>query len=256
MKKTFITLLALAGVAMGDTAITGSSLTWDTSSPYKDCTTVTNGDLHYAGGGWWVSGPTGSLTESIILGQDQKLEFSFTCSFYDKDHTDEYGDRGSNSILTMALVSNTNGAVVMGKSYSDDIYLGSTAEIGDAVSRGYAFANTNNGDNVAEVTDKGALGESFTKGEDVANQVSFTVVYDTTKSQFVGTLIAAGKKAEIDLGTTFEVNAITATFDGDSHYVADVKDISLTVTKNIPEPATATLSLLALAALCARRRRA
>ena len=194
------------------------------------------------------------MSEAIVLGQDQKLEFSFTCSFYDNNHGDD-GDNGSNSVLTMALASGTNGAVVMGKTYDDVIYLDSTTETGDSVSRGYAFAGTNNTGQVAEITNERALGASFTKGEDVANEVTFTVVYDTTKSLFVGTLSAAGETAEIDLGSFFEVNAITATFDGDASYVANVSNISLTVTKNVPEPATATLSLLALAGLCARRRR-
>ena len=80
------------------------------------------------------------------------------------------------------------------------------------------------------------------------------MAYNTTLSQFVGTLAYDGYTAKIDLGETFSVNAITATFDGDSSFVGHVNDIQLKVT-TIPEPTTATLSLLALAGLASRRRR-
>lgn len=86
------------------------------------------------------------------------------------------------------------------------------------------------------------------------NDVTFTVAYNTTLSQFVGTLAYDGYTAKIDLGETFSVNAITATFDGNSSFVGHVNDIQLKVT-TVPEPTTATLSLLALAGLASRRRR-
>lgn len=241
MKKTIIALFALAGVAMSDTVITGADLTWDTSSPYKDCTAVNNGNLTYSGGGWWVSGPTGTLAESITLGKDQVLEFSYTVNFND-----------SNSILTLALVNNS-GAVAMGKSYSDAVCLGTTTETGDAVSRGYAFSGTNNSTQVANIeSGYTSLGADFAINAD--NKVTFTVAYDTTLAQFVGTLALGDKTADINLGESFGVNAITATFDGSGAYVGKVNDMKLTVT-TIPEPTTATLSLLALAGLAARRRR-
>lgn len=244
MKKTLITLMALSGLAVADTVVTGSDLTWDISSPYKDCTTVSNGNLTYSGGGWWVSGPTGTLSNAITLEKEQVLKFS--CSF---DFS------STNSILTLALVGD-NGAVVMGKSYDNDVKLATTNETGDSVSRGYAFAGTNNNGQVANITqgyitmDKEFL---VNAGDTVnTNVISFTVAYDTTKAQFVGTLAYNGSTADITLGETFDVKAITATFDGDGSYVAHLNDIKLEV---IPEPTTATLSLLALAGLAARRRR-
>ena len=86
------------------------------------------------------------------------------------------------------------------------------------------------------------------------NDVTFTIAYNTALSQFVGTLAYDGHTAKIDLGETFSVNAITDTFDGDSSFVGHVNDIQLKVT-TVPEPTTATLSLLALAGLATRRRR-
>jgi hypothetical protein len=243
MKKTIIALFALAGVAMADTVITGADLTWDISSPYKDCTAVNDGNLTYSGGGWWVSGPTGTLAESITLGKDQVLEFSYNVNF-----------NISNSILTLALVNNS-GAVVMGKSYGDAVCLGTTTETGDAVSRGYAFSGTNNSGQVANIeSGYTSLGADFTINAD--NKVTFTVAYDTTLAQFVGTLALGDKTADINLGESFGVNAITATFDGAAAYVGKVNDMKLTVTTiPVPEPTTATLSLLALAGLASRRRR-
>jgi len=261
MKKTIIALMALAGVAAADTVITGADLTWDVSSPNKDCTTVNGGNLTYSGGGWWVSGPTGTLAQSITLGLNQVLEFSYSCDF-----------STSNSVLTLALANNS-GAVVMGKTYGDEVRLGTTTETGDAVARGYAFANTNNSGAVANITSYTALKDGV--GEDAnnvsfvvnsgdtvnTNDVTFTVAYNTTSSQFVGTLAYDGYTANIDLGETFSVNAITATFDGAAAFVGHVNDIQLKVTTVpestvVPEPTTATLSLLALAGLASRRRRA
>ena len=254
MKKTIIALMALAGVAVADTVITGADLTWDVSTPNKDCTTVNAGNLTYSGGGWWVNGPTGTLAQSITLGLDQVLEFSYSCDF-----------STSNSVLTLALANN-NGAVVMGKTYNDNVCLGTTTETGDAVARGYAFGSTNNSGAVANITSytalKDGVGENannvtfvVNSGSTVnTNDVTFTVAYNTTSSQFVGTLAYDGHTAKIDLGETFSVNAITATFDGASAFVGHVNDIQLKVT-TVPEPTTATLSLLALAGLAARRRR-
>ena len=254
MKKTIIALMALAGVAAADTVITGADLTWDVSAPNKDCTTVNSGNLTYSGGGWWVNGPTGTLTQSITLGLNQVLEFSYSCDF-----------SSSNSVLTLALANN-NGAVVMGKTYGNEVRLGTTTDTGDAVARGYAFGSTNNSGAVANIESYTALkdgaGENannvafvVNSGNTVnTNDVTFTVAYNTTLSQFVGTLAYDGYTAKIDLGETFSVNAITATFDGDSSFVGHVNDIQLKVT-TIPEPTTATLSLLALAGLAARRRR-
>lgn len=254
MKKTLIALLALTGLAMADTVITGADLTWDTSSPYKDCTTVGNGNLTYSNGGWWVSGPTGTLSQSITLGQNQVMEFSYSCDF-----------SISNSVLTLALASNS-GAVVMGKTYNNEVRLGTTTETGDAVARGYAFANTNNSAGVANITSYTALKDGtgadasnvefrVNSGDTVnTNEVTFTVAYNTSLSQFVGTLAYADYTADINLGKTFSVNAITATFDGEAAFVGHVNDIQIKVT-TIPEPTTATLSLLALAGLAARRRR-
>ena len=251
MKKTIIALMALAGVAAADTVITGADLTWDVSAPNKDCTTVNSGNLTYSGGGWWVNGPTGTLTQSITLGLNQVLEFSYSFDF-----------NVSNSVLTLALANN-NGAVVMGKTYGNEVRLGTTTETGNAVARGYAFGSTNNSGAVANIESYTALKDGagdnvefvVNSGSTVnTNDVTFTVAYNTTLSQFVGTLAYDGNTAKIDLGETFSVNAITATFDGASAFVGHVNDIQLKVT-TIPEPTTATLSLLALAGLAARRRR-
>ena len=259
MKKTIIALMALVGVAAADTVITGADLTWDISAPNKDCTTVDSGNLTYSlntnVNGWWVNGPTGTLTQSITLGLNQVLEFSYSCDF-----------SASNSVLTLALANNS-GAVVMGKTYNNEVRLGTTTETGDAVARGYAFANTNNSGAVANITSytalKDGVGENannvtfdVNSGSTVnTNDVTFTVAYNTTLSQFVGTLAYDGYTAEINLGEAFSVDAITATFDGTGGFVGHVNDIQLKVT-TVPEPTTATLSLLALAGLASHRRRA
>lgn len=68
--------------------------------------------------------------------------------------------------------------------------------------------------------------------------------------QFVMDLTADNTTVTLDLGSELSFNSLVVT--GSANTAQAVNNISLTV---VPEPATATLSLLALAGLAARRRR-
>ncbi len=90
-----------------------------------------------------------------------------------------------------------------------------------------------------------------------------TIKWDDTTDQFVMDITAGDVTASsITLGQTVDINQIYISGDGNSgSWGWNLSNFSLAVTTpdvpsgNIPEPATATLSLLALAGLAARRRR-
>ena len=75
-----------------------------------------------------------------------------------------------------------------------------------------------------------------------------------------GTTLAYGEDGLADyngmwFGELFDRSAVGYNLVGDFKVVADATSFGLTKVSNVPEPTTGTLSLLALAGLCARRRR-
>lgn len=153
---------------------------------------------------------------------------------------------------TFADVVATSGTIYLGNGVTfGSLTLGSNAEIAM-----YTMRNTQNG--VTVYVDKGgAIADNVTLG----NNVKFVVETESTADELVGQNITIFQKQE-ENGTTTTYDLTGATvFVKDSTGTetevkfADNKDGSVTVSGSIPEPTTATLSLLALAALAARRRR-
>ena len=245
MKKTIIALLALAGVAGADTVNPLTDLNWQLGQG----TSITDTkEMFYWGGGstWAVYGSEAALANSITLQQNQVLTFSYTVNM-----------SGGDSVTTFSLLG-SNGAVSMGTAYKyqdkdttrSAIRLGSSGEINNR----YVISNSGDRDGVSYIR-----GENFTELTTPASAntpytLTFIVTYDQTAGQFVGTLgysLSTDVK-QINLGNEFNVNKIAATFDGNTQTY--VSNMSLSVV-TIPEPTTATLSLLALAGLAVRRRR-
>lgn len=85
------------------------------------------------------------------------------------------------------------------------------------------------------------------------------IVWDANKSKFVATLSYGANKtvmATYDLGTTYSLEKIVFSMDGPNNQTDKMSISGLNITYSIiPEPTTATLSLLALAGLASRRRR-
>ena len=240
--------MALSCIALADVSVTPlTDLTWSLG---ENTTQLDDGTLQFTGTGstWSVYGSSAALGEkAITLNKDEELTVCYTASITTID-----------SILTLALV-NSNGAVVMGTSYKDDsqndktfVRLGTTTETGDAVSRGYAFAGTNNSTSVANIGDYSTLTTNPVVNQEYT--LTFKVAYDASQSNFVGTLgySLGNDTVTVILGESFSVDKHVVTFDGNSTSKASAMSLSVT---SIPEPATATLSLLALAGLAARRRR-
>lgn len=88
------------------------------------------------------------------------------------------------------------------------------------------------------------------------------IAWNADKAQFVATLSYGANKTVMttyDLGTTYSLEKFVFSMDGPNNQTDTISVSGLNITYSIapavPEPTTATLSLLALAGLAARRRR-
>ncbi len=258
MKKTIIALMALAGIAQASTAeIQLLDKAW--GEGYR--MSIEDSVLTYAGNDWGENAIKLNFnTSPIVLAQNQVLTLNVTHNAGNPDNS-----------FTIAL-ENEAFAFVGGRSFKDTTYrVGITDEVG--LTRGYVFSTTNNDADTSNIiteysTSQGSdvtsyyknlAGSTFSPNKTendqlviVPNSFTLTVGYDHTQNAFIGTMNVGNVSESILLGDTFEVNNIVATFVTNS--TAQVTDMSLSI-KTVPEPTTATLSLLALAGLAARRRR-
>ncbi len=265
MKRTIIALFALSGVAAADTI----ELT-----PFKDSGEEVNGIWSGAGTvsatddkytppyNWSGSIATYALKESITLSNTtDTLSFSY-----------KYTQTQANNVLTVSFVGASD-VLVTGKGRFDwaqgvqAVY----AEHEDA--EGFALASTNNAKiKVLDSTSSDNISGGAPRGSAVT--ISGDIAWNTEEDQFKLTFSSSSASAaslSVALGKTFDVNKIVISSSGSSTHdigtaespnVVDNKAylsaLSLSATTTpvaVPEPTTATLSLLALAGLVMRRRR-
>ena len=234
MKKTLITLLALAGVASADTLLS------------LDFTTATDVPAGWTTGQW-----NGSNTPHYTFGENGATVYHpwkqnyietavdiTSTSTYDITYTlyNSVEDTGN-----MFYLSSDSYSIVIGNSYNSnsEVYVGT---LDSAVGAGFVCFQTGTGTNPTVL----------------ANSTGFNVSGDITYSLTLNgsdLSISATSTSGSTWSTT--VSGLTATDFNKVGFIADgaggtvgVKNISI-----VPEPATATLSLLALAGLAARRRR-
>ena len=253
MKKTIIVLMALAGVAsaavpmtltplsstddwtLGYKQYSGAKLAIDTANQTITATTPDQA-------GWGEGYGFYTLTTPIDLTETtDTLSFSFTLTQQDSD-----------SLATVALVGNSQ-AIVMGAYYG-----------WESIQYGLTSKGTNDGANKTYSAGKSTWTDYYSSGTDAQGSREDLVAIDTTNpvtvsgeiawgtDQYVLTLTSGTTTKTLDLGTSVQLNQISIALDGPSSVFPAVSNISVVST---PEPATATLSLLALAGLAARRRR-
>ena len=232
MKKTLITLLALGGLAMGAT------------------TTITLDDA--------------SKTNAVIVTAELSLEQLTTILWTNSTNTALIGltDSGSNEWSTvvgtwgskqeMLIVSNISGGESLPSS-AGNLYYSGTNYPSDKNVGGY-FTQTN--------AVKGAItlaygGNNVSGSGDTGTAICVSVLYaDNTIKTMYG--VRTGQKwSENNIKQVTYANDLIGTPDV---VLSDVRwtEASLTEAHRqllVPEPTTATLSLLALCGLCARRRR-
>ncbi|MBR5331313.1 MAG: hypothetical protein IKV13_07465 [Akkermansia sp.] len=257
MKKTFIALMALAGVACGE------SYTPLTSSTFQAKNNVTidtvNQSISMTTSGWdknayatyrFADGP---LT---LANPNDELSFSFTIDRPTRTDETDNDKVKSLTFFSMALVGSSK-ATVIGHGDPTDytssscaLQLGFSTNVANTGKRGYLFHNHGFGEiEKVDVTESLAGGTPFDSAT-----ISGNIAWSDQEQGFILTLSSSAvtnKTLTYNLGKTYEVRDVTFSLDG-----PDGPSISNVTISYIPEPATATLNLLALAGLCARRRRA
>lgn len=248
MKKTLIALMALAGIASAET--------------YTPITDTTSDAWTYVlgrgGRGQWAQDAengTMTLTNSNWGQATAIYTFDETISGTWEFTTQIYRYAGSVGI-SFALIGNNCAVVVGTKDYnSGSAYYGTTTD----VTTGVYYIN--------EKWDKGIAvsGTEFVPGAFNNNQTATISGFTTldADNNVILTLNVTGTAQDLTPGTTtinlgkdFVLNKIAIGGDGaNSQNNLLVSNMSVTTTETVPEPATATLSLLALAGLAARRRR-
>ena len=240
MKKTLITLLALTGVAMG------ANTTWEWET--LTLTTPANGTFT----------PTGTAAGNTVINWSQdtrnltswKISFDLSVKQFSSTHAPD-GDSTLNNIFGTMVGANNSGAA------------------------GYVLSLTNNGGLVLTdgkagdyliSSDAGVitLGNGTEFGTSTTVTLSFINYVTEDSNDSVGgifTLTVGGGEVgshvvtQNDTDTIFGKNGNTKLWtNGQNQYFTN---IAMAKGGNIvvPEPTTATLSLLALAGLAARRRR-
>ena len=248
MKKTIIALMALAGVAAAAETVTLAPLTetegWSHIS-LRDRATwtqdATAGTLTLNNSNWGQAVSTynlatdlgGELTFSVDIARGSvSAGFSFVLI-------------GTEKALTLGTKDYTNGTLFYGVSdnvSADSYYLNTAWDKGIAVGSTELLSAAFNYNSVTSLT-------GTTSVDDNGDTILTLTAASTSAS--------GDATATINLGKDFVLDKIMLCGDGDNNAsgIWTVSNLSVTGTPVVPEPATATLSLLALAGLAARRRR-
>ena len=245
MKKTIIALLTLAGIAAGETV---------TLSPLSETSGWTDVTFRENRGAWvHTEGGTLTLDDSnwgqavstydLSTNLGGPLTFQFDVSRGSVSAGISITFIGTEKTLTIGTKSYGDGTVFYGVSdnvAADSYYLGDKWDQGISVSATTLLSAAFNYN--AKASFQGST--SVNEGGDTI----LTLNVSSTTAQAPAT-------ATINLGKDFVLDKIMFCGDGDNNAKGIWTVSNMSVTGNIPEPTTATLSLLALAGLAARRRR-
>lgn len=240
MKKTLIALFALAGAAMANPTVLRLDDLLDSQSAW----TTVNGSANWGTpgqvsvNGWNVGVFRHTLDTGYTLDADTGLLFS-----YDLRIT-------HNAALTLTLISEEQ-AIVTGWGGFDTTHQMAMG-VTDTIEPGfYNFKDA--GDKFVKV-DVAQVIETSSASRNYTGTVTGEIKWSEEVGKFVCTLATNETNAQsVELGDTFTLKSIVLCASGNAGGTpaSNLSKLSLFA----PEPATASLSLLALAALVARRKR-
>ena len=239
MKKTIIALVALTGVAMGTTTeftiSKADGATWGDATTPGTGITFTENDAALTLSYLYTSGSGGSAT---VIGS-WETPSSYVGTYSPKVQLTS-ANRTDSWTLTFSLTNNTEEAITLTDMsfYTYVVNGGGSDKNIDFTASAYLSGVTNAV--TASFTNSSVAG-SGEKG--ATHTVAFT--FDTPVN------LSAGASHELSFTLTNTTQNTFAGLTGGNVTYAVVPGPS----PNIPEPATATLSLLALAGLAGRRRR-
>ena len=249
MKKTIIALMALAGVAAAETTdLLASDANWKFSD--SDIS-IKDGVLDNTG--HWNRGYANYvLPNAITLNSNLSLELSYTITF----------TNSSDVAATVALHSSSDVLAFGAKTYNGGnndapLYIGYTTAADAINANAITFQGKDAyGYNFASATIDTGKTVSVAWAAAVSHDIMETIAWDDTKQKFIATISIDGKVAGTQiLGDSYTLEKISVATAGNNTGWRSQPSFSNMQLKVIPEPATATLSLLALAGLAMRRRR-
>ena len=242
MKKTIIALLALSGVAMAADSITLESK-------------LVSGDNTFAVYSQWetIQGNTAYIEAKATTYGSTPLTFYVKVA--DLFGADQLSDTDKYQITSFSFLGHQNGNCSDG----GDIL---TVSLGEKSVSGTVTASQNRytnvvfetpGEDTLSFTSSDILTLTLTPGSGGNGNVEI-MYYDTPRGNQALGAASALNAAGTDLNY-FHVDANNNGNGWQTNWKTDAPVVKMSVVAAVPEPTTATLSLLALAGLAARRRR-
>lgn len=254
MKKTIIALMALAGVAAAETTdLLASDANWNFSAPDK--ISIKDGVLDNTG--HWNSGYANYvLPNAITLNSNLSLELSYTMTFTNtSDVAATVALHSSSDVLAFGAETYNGGSndapLCIGYTTAAAAISANAITFVASNAYGYIFDSATTID-----TGKTAGIKSGTDVTTVSHNITEIIAWNNTEQKFIATISIDGEVARTQiLGDSYTLKKISVATAGNNTDWRSQPSFSNMQLKVVPEPATATLSLLALAGLCARRRR-
>ena len=249
MKKTLIALMALAGGSFADTLTpmtSNDSWSYANNVGRGNAILDTNlGTLTLNGVRWTQAYAVYDIEDIKLSSENDTLKVVFTILANSTD-----------SLLTGAIVG-SNGSMVMGHGAYNSLPAG--IQYGHTDYTTNSFYHLQNSGGAAGGVKVSSTNVPGIFAVNTPLTLTTDIVWNSTKNQFVATLSYGDNETTMgtyDLGSTYTLEKLIFSLDGAE--TSTMKISGVTVTSEIapvPEPTTATLSLLALAGLATRRRR-
>ena len=255
MKKTLITLMTLAGVAAAaDISTSFSTAGWELGKARETggaaLFTIADGNLTLTNSNWGQQYANYSFVSyaegAYAMGQDSTLTFSVTMTPVNM------------SLSAVFYVVTADKAYAIGKDYDQDYFSYGKGDLNSVGVYNFDPPSQNNSGACYLGGDQNRLGTTDTLAVNTAITLSGTVAWNGEAGSYMMSLSDGTSTVDWNLRTTsFDITGVGFYGDGANNNNVTFSNLSVTATNVtlIPEPATATLSLLALAGLAARRRR-